>query len=116
MQPSAMKPYLYVLRLPVRLHREDAWTDADTAATQAHFRHLQAATEAGTVVLAGRTAESLDATFGIVVLEAADDDAARSFMASDPAVVAGVMTATLHPFSLALLRGSPATTSSRSTG
>ena len=35
----------------------------------------------------------------------AGDAAARRFMASDPAVVAGVMTATLHPLSLALLRG-----------
>jgi uncharacterized protein len=45
------------------------------------------------------------ATFGVVVFEAADEDAARRFMAADPAVVAGVMTATLHPSSLALLRG-----------
>jgi hypothetical protein len=49
--------------------------------------------------------EPFDATFGVVVFEVADDDAARRFMASEPAVVAGVMTATLHHFSLALRRG-----------
>ena len=105
LQPKPTKPYLYVLRLAERLRREEAWTEEDTATTRAHFRHLQAATEGATVVLAGRTDEPFDATVGIVVFEATEDDAARSFMASDPAVVAGVMTATLHASSLALLRG-----------
>ena len=36
--------------------------------------------------------------------EAADEPAARSVMESDPAVVAGVMTAELHPYAIALQR------------
>jgi uncharacterized protein YciI len=55
-------------------------------------------------VLAGRTEEALDRTFGLVVFEAESEDAARKFMVGDPAVVAGVMVATLHPYSIALLR------------
>ena len=99
-----MKQFLYVLRLVPRLHAQDAWTAADNAAVADHFRRLEAGVEAGTLILAGRTTEPLDRTFGIVIFEAADEESAREFMNSDPAVVAGVMAATLHPYSVALLR------------
>src|SRR3954464_1677870 len=96
--------FVYVLRLASAYHAEAAWTDADRAAVSAHFQRLAKATEAGQVVLAGRSEEPLDRTFGLVVFEAESEDAARRFMEADPAVVAGVMRATLHPYSIALLR------------
>jgi uncharacterized protein YciI len=67
-----------------------------------HFNHLKAATERGQVVLAGRTQEAGDKTFGLVIFTAADETAARAFMNSDPAIVENVMTATLHPYAIAL--------------
>jgi uncharacterized protein YciI len=100
----ALKTFLIILRLPPRLHDEHAWSDADKAATGAHFARLKAATDAGQVILAGRTAEPLDRTQGLVIFTAADEAAAREFMNADPCVAAGVMTATLHPYDLALLR------------
>ena len=48
--------------------------------------------------------ESGNQTFGIAIFQAPDETAARRFMESDPAVVAGVMTAELHPFAVALER------------
>ena len=104
--PAAPKPkqWLYVLRLVPRLHDDNAWTDVDKKATSAHFAHLQAATKAGQIVLAGRTMEPGDKTMGLVIFEAADEPAARAFMQSDPAVVSGIMTATLHPYMIALQR------------
>ncbi len=99
-----LKQFTYVLRLTPRLHDDNAWTDADKAVTGKHFAHLTAATKAGQVILAGRTMEPGDKTFGLVIFEAADEDAARTFMNSDPAVVAKVMTAELHPYSVALQR------------
>jgi uncharacterized protein YciI len=96
--------FLYVLRLTPRLHDDAAWTDADKAAVSRHFEHLQRATAARKVVLAGRTREPGEKTFGLVIFEAADEDDARGFMASDPAVVAGIMTATLHPYAIAMQR------------
>jgi uncharacterized protein YciI len=54
--------------------------------------------------LQGKTSQPLDSTFGLVVFAAASEDEARKFMETDPAVVAGVMTATLHPYALALQR------------
>ena len=96
--------YVYILRLVPRLHAETAWTDDDRASVARHFRYLSDATDRGQVQLAGRTAEPFDRTFGLVIFAAESEDAARAFMQSDPAVVAGVMTATLHPYSIALQR------------
>ncbi|HEX5648455.1 MAG TPA: YciI family protein [Steroidobacteraceae bacterium] len=99
-----LQQFLYVLRLAPRLHDDAAWTDADNAAVSRHFEHLKQATAAGRVILAGRTVEPGDKTFGLVIFEAADEGEARRFMESDPAVVAGVMSATLHPYAVALQR------------
>lgn len=101
---SAAKPkqFLYVLRLVPRLHDDKAWTDADKAIIGRHFAHLKAGTERGQVILAGRTLEPGDKTFGLVIFEAADSDAARAFMNSDPSVTENIMTAELHPYAVAL--------------
>lgn len=108
--PAAAEPatpklqhFLIVLRLPARLHDEKAWTKQDNAAVGAHFNRLKAAVAEGKVLLAGRTTEPLDRTMGLIVLAAPDEAAAREFMNADPCVAQGVMTATLHPYGLALL-------------
>jgi uncharacterized protein YciI len=101
---AANKQYIYVLRLVPRLHDSTAWTDRDNTAVSKHFARLQEATQKGKVILAGRTEESLDKTFGIVVFEAENEENAKHFMQTDPTIVAGVMSATLHPYSVALLR------------
>ena len=69
-----------------------------------HFARFQHAIETRELILAGRTQEPGDKTFGIAIFEAKDEAAARKFMESDPAVVSGLMTAELHPFSVALQR------------
>lgn len=99
-----MKQFIYVLRLATRLQSQAAWTEADNEAVSAHFQRLKQGADAGFVIMAGRTSETLDKTFGLVVFEAADIEAARTFMETDPAVAGGVMTATLHPYSVALQR------------
>ena len=105
-EEAAAKPsqYLYVLRVVPKFYDEKAWTDADHAAVSKHFKRLQDAAAKGQVVLAGRTDEPLADTFGLVIFEAATEDAARRFMEEDPAVQAGVMTATLHPYAVAVQR------------
>jgi uncharacterized protein YciI len=96
--------FVYVLRLVPRLHDDPAWTEADKAAIAQHFAYLKKATAERTVILAGRTLEPGDKTFGLVIFEAPDAAAARAFMQSDPAVSEGLMTATLHPYAVALER------------
>ncbi len=99
-----VQQYLYVLRVAPALHDQARWTQADNDAVSRHFARLADAAKTGQVIFAGKTSEPLDTTFGLVVFEAGSEAAARQFMESDPAVVAGVMTATLHPYALALQR------------
>jgi uncharacterized protein len=101
------KQFICVLRLVPRLYEEKAWTKEDNAAFDKHFNRLKEATDRGQVILAGRTAESLDKTFGIVVFEAKDQEAALEFINGDPIVAASLVTAEIYPFSLALARKNP---------
>jgi uncharacterized protein YciI len=106
-QPTAVsKPrrFLGMLRLAPKYHDEAAMTAEAQAAIGRHFQRLQAATQTGKVLLAGRTDESNDKTLGLVVFEAADAAEAERFMAEDPAVVAGVMLHEVRPYQVALMR------------
>jgi len=107
LKASKPKQFIYVLRLVPRLHADSAWTKEDTAALERHFARFQEATKSGQLILAGRTSEPGDKTFGIAIFEAPDEDAARKFMQEDPAVAGGLMTAELHPFAVALQRKNP---------
>ena len=101
------KQFIYVLKLVPRLHSDSAWTKEDKMALDRHFARFQHSIETGELILAGRTREPGNKTFGIAIFEAKDDAAARQFMEGDPAVVAGLMTADLHPFAVALERKNP---------
>jgi uncharacterized protein YciI len=97
------KHFLIILKPVPRLHDPNAWTKEDNAAVGAHFNRLKSGVAEGKVLLAGRTTEPLDQTIGLIIFSAPDEAAAREFMNADPCVTAGVMTATLHPYGLALM-------------
>ena len=103
-QTTSRKQYVYVLHLTPRMHETTSWTEAENKIIAQHFARLAKATEDGQVILAGRTTEPLDKTFGLVIFEAESNTAAKLFMESDPAVVGNIMSATLHPYSVALYR------------
>lgn len=103
-QSAKRQQFIYILRVANKFHEQSSWTDKENAIVGRHFSRLAAATQAGQVVLAGRSNEPLDKTFGVVIFEADNEAAARQFMNADPAVEAGVMTATLHPYVIALQR------------
>jgi uncharacterized protein YciI len=96
-----MAAWLYILRPPRQTFSEDM-TDDEREIMQAHFRHLQELLADGTLVLAG---PALSPLFGIVVIEAEDEDEARRIAAADPAVSSGLQTVELSPFRVSLLRG-----------
>jgi uncharacterized protein YciI len=106
-QPEKPKQFIYVLRLVPRLHADASWTPQDEKVLQRHFVRFQEAIKTGQLILAGRTSESGDKTFGIAVFQAKDEAAARKFMEEDPAVAGSLMTAELHPFTVALERKNP---------
>jgi uncharacterized protein YciI len=108
-EPTPAKPnqYIYVLRLVPRLYQDENWTKEDNAVLERHLMRFKQAIETRELILAGRTREPGERTFGIAIFQAADEAAARKFMESDPAVVAGLMTAALHPFAVAVERKNP---------
>lgn len=97
-----MNQWIYVLK-PVREALATNPTPEEDEAVNRHFRRLQSMVNDGQLVLAGRTLEEIP--FGIVIFEADSEAEARAIMEGDPAVQAGVMTATLHPYRVALIRG-----------
>ncbi len=101
------KQFIYVLRLVPRLHVDTNWTKDDEAVLQRHLTRFQEAIKTGQLILAGRTMEPGEKTFGIAIFEAADEAAAHAFMEGDPAVVEGLMTAEVHPFAVVLQRKNP---------
>ena len=103
-EAEARKQFVYMLQLAPRFHEEASWTDTENAVATAHFEYLSRAAKTGQVILAGRTMEPLGKTFGLVIFEADSEAAAMDFMRSDPAVKSGLMTATLHPYAVALER------------
>ena len=68
-----------------------------------HLQYLKGLMEAGVVKLAGRTLNDDASTFGIVIFEAADTNAAHAIADNDPAVRHGVMRAEIYPFRIALM-------------
>lgn len=68
-----------------------------------HFTYLQQLCAQEQLIMAGRT-ENPATGFGICLFKAANQTAAQNIMSNDPAVEQGVMSATLHPFRLALFQ------------
>lgn len=95
--------YLYTIK-PTRL---EMLTEGPTAEEQAivaeHFKHLQRLAKEGLVVLAGRTQDANEDSFGIVILYASTEEEARQRMEADPAVKHGVMQSALYPYRVAAM-------------
>ena len=101
-----MSEWLYYLK-PTRLGMvTEGATSEEAEIVERHFAYLKDLTEKGVMILMGRTQNNDEATFGIAIFEAEDEAAARKIMENDPAVKNGVMTATLYPYKVALMRKS----------
>jgi uncharacterized protein YciI len=99
-----LKQFLYFLK-PTRLGMvTDGPTPEEAETVSRHFDYLTDLTEKGMMILVGRTQNSDESTFGIAIFEAEDESTARTIMENDPAVAGGVMSATLYPYKVALMR------------
>ncbi len=67
-----------------------------------HFAYLEDLAEKGVVLLAGRTQDADESSFGIVILQTESEQAAREIMKNDPAVNEKLMSARLHPYRIAI--------------
>ena len=82
-------------------------TPQEAAAIAEHFNYLKHLTARGVLILAGRTQNNDETTFGIVIFRAESEEAARAIMNADPSIVKGVQKATLFPYRVALMEGRP---------
>lgn len=82
---------------------EDGGTPQEQDAVSRHFAYLQALMAQGVLILAGRTLNTGDTSFGIIIFNAESQAAAQAVMEGDPAVREGVMRADLFPYRVALL-------------
>jgi uncharacterized protein YciI len=76
-------------------------TQGEREVLQEHGQWLQARCAEGRVLFAGRC---YDGPFGLVVLDAENEEQARRLMAQDPSIRSGVQQAELYPFKTFLAR------------
>ncbi len=81
----------------------DGMTDRENEIIERHFAYLSDLKVKGVVKLAGRTTNTDSSSFGVMIFEAEDEEAARLIMANDPVVKEGVLAAKLFPFRIALM-------------
>lgn len=99
-----MKQFLYKLKLRKDLLDDKNWTDKENKIVENHFLHLKEGTEQKRVILAGRTLNPDESSFGIVIFLATTKTEALEYMNQDPAVKHGIMTAKLFPYRVALIQ------------
>jgi uncharacterized protein len=80
-------------------------TEREASIVGDHFAYLERLTASGTVLMAGRTLNVDESTFGIVVFLAESQAQADELVGKDPAIEQGVMRAELFPFRVALWSG-----------
>jgi uncharacterized protein YciI len=77
-------------------------TPRETEVVARHFAYLQELLAEGVLLMAGRTLNADERTFGIAIVLAPDEATAAQVMRRDPAVAEGVMRAELFPYRVAL--------------
>ena len=77
-------------------------TEREMRIIDAHFVHLRKLAADNVVLMAGRTIETGERTFGIVVFRAPSRADADVLMHSDPAIAQGVMQGELFPYRVAV--------------
>jgi uncharacterized protein YciI len=83
-------------------------TDTEKKLVSEHFMYLQSLEQKGILVLAGRTTNTDNSSFGIVVFRANGDEEALDIMKQDPAVKNRVFRAELYPYRISILNSNNA--------
>jgi uncharacterized protein YciI len=98
---ETVRQFIYFLR-PRRLEMlTEGPTAEETRLQTEHGNYLERLAARGVVSLAGRTTNNDESTVGIVIVNAADEAAAREIMEHDPFVENSIMNVMLFPFRVA---------------
>jgi uncharacterized protein YciI len=96
------KQFIYTLKLIPELLDENNWSEREHDIVKRHFEALQQLLKENKLILAGRTLNFDESTFGIVILQVDSEEEARRIMENDPAVKEKIMVAELYPYRVAL--------------
>jgi uncharacterized protein YciI len=95
--------FLYEIK-PTRIGMlSEGSTEVEEEIVSQHFYYLSSLKDEGVVLLAGRTLNTDESSFGIVIFQAGSNEEALEIMNNDPAVKKNVMKAILYPFRIALV-------------
>jgi uncharacterized protein YciI len=97
-----MAEWIYLIH-PPREYFADTMTDEEAEVWRIHFTRLKQLLRDGVLVMAGPTLGAVNT--GLVIIEAADEVAARRLMNEDPVIAGGFARGELRPFRVSLLRG-----------
>lgn len=100
---SETMQYIYVLKLIPSLLDELNWTEKENKIIEDHFKHLMKLKEDGKLILAGRSLNMDEDSFGLVIFSAESKNDAQLIMKDDPALKEQIMTSKLYPYSVALI-------------
>ena len=95
--------WLYTIKPARKDMLANGLTNEEADAMAAHFEYLKALHAQGQVILAGRTQNTDESSFGIGIFRAANEEEAWKIVNGDPAVQRGVVTPSLFPYRVALL-------------
>jgi len=95
--------FMYIVR-PVRPEMvSESQTEAEEEIISQHFQYVHALVQEGRALVVGRTLNKDEEGFGLVIFRADDFESALALAEADPAVLHGVMRATVYPFRVVLL-------------
>ena len=100
-----MDHFIYVLSLQQKFRIKTNWTEKEDHIVSEHYQYLLDLKEKKVLIMAGKSRYDVDHddTFGIVVFQSDTEENAHHIMQNDPAIIAGLMTAELHPFNIAVM-------------
>jgi uncharacterized protein YciI len=96
-----MTEWIYFIH-PPRDHFAATMTAEEKRVWAEHFARLQRLLADGQLILAGPTLGTINT--GLVIFDAAGEDAARQIMDADPVISGGYARGELRPFRVSLLR------------
>jgi uncharacterized protein YciI len=97
-----MRHFLYRIQSAQVAMLVEGPTELEATIIGEHVNYLAKLVDDGVVLMAGRTLNTDERTFGIVVIVVPSESEARELMNGDPAVKHGVMKAELFPSNVAL--------------
>src|ERR1700686_1416382 len=97
-----MSEWIYFIH-PPRENFAATMTDQESEVWRIHFVRLKRLLRDGVLVMAGPTLGTVNT--GLVIIDAADEAAARQLMNEDPVIAGGYARGELRPLRVSLLRG-----------